>query len=1287
MMLGPHWHQLLHCDNCNGLNAHRSQSKNKIPLEMQHSMTQCAPIQLSTHISCRIGAVLMMIRISDILTGDWCSRVVLLWIHRLAYSKVQQQFTEISVTYMLWIRRCSKALEPVCAEGAKGSESRRISSQVSSWTALRRLACIGLTGEWMDRDTHVLGSALHQCFCFDTRLAMLQRSSCVHHCSGTLQPLSTSSMNTATPPHAGQMYSIYAGPLQGSLSYDAMSRDPVSIPAGLMRSSLRCDNRLPQWRICMCVLIHHDLRQHTTCRYALARRWRFRYRPAPYRRHIRRKPRSRWGFHHVSCSLILWGLLSISFRCLHRQFALFEPATVPSPWNIGDAHCANMTQFCSCDKLSSSLHQYLSRGLGWDPEPSLKRNLYSMCASETQTFLENGGSTGLSSNFLPTMDSLFRPGISPGAWELLWSCFVTLLLLIFGYFTHSSGMHFSSLFCCSDRQQRTCSRSRHGQSLMGITNHKWWILCVCLSLQFFGASALGQSTLAVPSPVHHRAEPVLSTVRKRSYKRACVRAENQGATWYRGRFLTSMQLRGRSRRAMTSEGQPNIAQKVNHAPIVSSAGRYKILTWNCSGLQAQYDQLVQWLSCHYYDIVVVQETFWKFSSQWEDSRYLYVHSGFQKIGRGEGGVLVVISRKLTDPTHVRYHEVVPGRLLRVHFPLSGNPDQTVDILGLYQYAWTSKANLQSRHDLWMKLSQTLHQTSARSLLLVMGDFNLTCKGPSKHVGSGTPKKPHLATDWDELESILIAHHLVAINTFGKAPGYTFKFNTVQSQLDYILMRLSQADKVSRQARPLLNFPLSAHNEETSAKHLPVSATIDRKWLRHMSFAKTQPGIDVAQLAQAVQSLDSPSVQSLRRRVQQWVDKVDLETISIDTFHQELDVAMQEATQALFSKQPISSTKPWQDEVQVSRAKTMWTLFRKMRQQPFTAKGIFVAWRCWAKFTEKHREHKQRSRQLRICKHRAILRDAQMAASRHDTWELYRIVRRLAPKQPSTKFQIHDKGRLLQPQEELALFSKHYTDLYKDEQACVSQSRVLSGSFSLSVPQMTFYLQHIPLRKAVSAKSAPGASYRACADILAPAMVQVLCIAWTPYEIAIPQRWSDAQLILLCKPNKPKLELKSWRPIGLQCPVAKATMHILVDRVKPFIQEWAAPLPLFAYLSARNTSNALRRVFHHCSQVRQRCLDHGDNLHHRFAGKRPQNLLGGLQASLDLSSAFDKVPWKYIELALREAKVPPDLIHIIMAWLEKSTYTVQIAGQETVINVERGVKAVGLHLSCFLLTWP
>ena len=173
---------------------------------------------------------------------------------------------------------------------------------------------------------------------------------------------------------------------------------------------------------------------------------------------------------------------------------------------------------------------------------------------------------------------------------------------------------------------------------------------------------------------------------------AIARAARAGGAVYRGRWRTAQQL-GVS--AATSEGQPVFTttqhrRHPKHAPPDARPppGSLKILTWNAGGLGghtgALFDELLIYANTHPFDVLFIQESKWTFSSLWEDPRWIFIHSGSMARDFKQGGVLVMIARRVVDSGSLRFVEPLPGRLLWVHFLHKSRP---VDLLNFYQHTW------------------------------------------------------------------------------------------------------------------------------------------------------------------------------------------------------------------------------------------------------------------------------------------------------------------------------------------------------------------------------------------------------------------------------------------------------------------------------------------------------------------------------------------------------------------------------------------------------------------------
>ena len=198
-----------------------------------------------------------------------------------------------------------------------------------------------------------------------------------------------------------------------------------------------------------------------------------------------------------------------------------------------------------------------------------------------------------------------------------------------------------------------------------------------------------------------------AVIRKRSYRRALRRLGAQGLAKYRGKIFYGRQT------FPSGEAQQQTAV---------GGRRVRYATWNCGGLSSQlYADTLYWARTSDIDILLLQETHWSRSLEWQDDTWYCVHSAASKCRTG--GVLVCVRRERVDVATLRWSELVAGRLLHVRGTFEGTP---FDILNVYQkvrIAGSDEAiqkNLSERATVWRQLEKCLGSLPFRDVILVAG---------------------------------------------------------------------------------------------------------------------------------------------------------------------------------------------------------------------------------------------------------------------------------------------------------------------------------------------------------------------------------------------------------------------------------------------------------------------------------------------------------------------------------------------------------------------------------------
>ena len=432
----------------------------------------------------------------------------------------------------------------------------------------------------------------------------------------------------------------------------------------------------------------------------------------------------------------------------------------------------------------------------------------------------------------------------------------------------------------------------------------------------------------------------------------------------------------------------------------------------------------------HYDIALILETKLRDDSEYTTPTWICVGSG--TTAQKHAGVMILIRRSITHAHEVRHDAVIPGRLLRVRFPL-GATGRLLSVICAYQHAWNPKGThiLEKRSEFWHKMAHCIGGVPYRETLVIGGDLNVQLTPLHPRIGHGTGAlSPERAPDAEAVHTLLSTHHLTALNTWS-APGSranTFTFGKHQAQLDYLLVRISHSTKEARQAHPLNNCPVGGWRQG-GGTHKPVVATLPFSYRVFHKPNKPVPQVDAEKIVQLAQTADpraNPEVAQFRLEVQEKLASVNTvpEAGSISTII--CDIAAKH-----FPKQTQSSSKVvrWQQPHVQEGIKDMWKAWRQYRSSTndTTLRAILGRWKTWTRYNQLYTIHKERCRATKKAYILEQMCIAERAAQSHNQRLLYQVVRTLAPKARRSRPQLRDAhGQMMTRSEEATCFHQHFT---------------------------------------------------------------------------------------------------------------------------------------------------------------------------------------------------------------------------------------------------------------------
>ena len=324
-----------------------------------------------------------------------------------------------------------------------------------------------------------------------------------------------------------------------------------------------------------------------------------------------------------------------------------------------------------------------------------------------------------------------------------------------------------------------------------------------------------------PCQTHFPKNLKRNAVQKRSYRRALQRISAHGYTWYKGKLISGASSYN------PASTTPSFPTSANRAPPSSlRKRRLNVFSWNCGSMtQTTWDHFQQWLSMQSFDIVLLQETHWQFSSEWTQGQYHCMHSG---VGPRQAGLLTMIATKLVQQHGLSWSEPIKGRVL--HTRLHGL-HRGYDIINVYQHVYNVN-RLEARAHVWNTLHELFDALPKRNSFLLAGDLNTSLHKRCSAVGLATfdhDAKRHwgpVHRDAEHFHNLLQVYNMVTLNTWKSSLGPTYSFGTQVSRIDYLCIKKVQTDQNARDVHYLHAFPLLNLN---GAKHVPLVSSVLKAW--------------------------------------------------------------------------------------------------------------------------------------------------------------------------------------------------------------------------------------------------------------------------------------------------------------------------------------------------------------------------------------------------------------------------------------------------------------------------
>ncbi|CAE7225855.1 unnamed protein product, partial [Symbiodinium sp. CCMP2456] len=626
----------------------------------------------------------------------------------------------------------------------------------------------------------------------------------------------------------------------------------------------------------------------------------------------------------------------------------------------------------------------------------------------------------------------------------------------------------------------------------------------------------------------------------------------------------------------------------------------RIVNWNTGGLpNTRYREILVWLQQEHeanrpVDLCILLETAWRedseFTASLDQPGAQTWHAGHSS-GPDRAGILCLIRSGLLPASHLRYNILEPGRLVHLRLLF----DMPMHILCAYQWAWNpSKLALQGKHRadamtkqrrrIWQAIDRWAGSIPQRSTCLLLGDFNSTVTPEAPLSGPGVVQNQAHHPDQSAFQEILRARTYIPPNA------------SIQhgSQIDFVIGRVVQVDP--RPSSPALSWLIlcPAPDAGTSlCAQLPLPrrpAPLPRPQRpRTVQAALKQPPFVQLLQAQVDVGLGQPA-QAGRTQPN---PEISVDAILLAGWQQTVNAQAQARTHPGHAPPSDTQLEPVSLTQQVRHMWATRTSLQTVSREP-------TSWEVEASAYFDNNAGPERS--TRCPRRRLQLRAADGSLQTHKM-EFDQII-------------------------------KYFRALYDGPE---TEPPRLSQDLLITSAEILEALERFKPSKAMPSTSAPAALWKWFRQDIAPQLESLFTRHLCRDTSSLPRSWCTSELVLETGQTH-------------EDPGSPAT-HLTTTSSSQDVQgpalAFLAQIPQYAYVAGRTLAQALERVIGHCASVRQLVQANACNIHGKRYGHVNAKLYGGCHLSLDISCAYDHVPWEALKSALQFAAVPQPLIEAIL----------------------------------------